>query len=95
MRHSERGMLLAVLLVAVLGVSSVSHLVDHGSSDGRLAWALTVASSCGNAILEPGEQCDPPGSITCPPGSATPAFLACSPDCTCPRSSSTTSSATR
>jgi len=42
-----------------------------------VAWAQT-ASSCGNAILDPGEQCDPPGSATCPSG-----FNACSATCTC------------
>src|SRR4029077_1269780 len=47
-----------------------------------LAWAQ--ASSCGNAILEPGEQCDPPGSISCPPGSPAGAILPCNAECTCP-----------
>jgi len=42
------------------------------------------ASSCGNAIIEPGEQCDPPGSITCPPGSPAGAFQACTANCQCP-----------
>src|SRR5262245_44909400 len=45
-----------------------------------LAWAQV--SSCGNAILDPGEQCDPPGS-PCPPGSPGGAMLTCSSDCTC------------
>lgn len=47
-----------------------------------LAWAQV--SSCGNAILEPGEQCDPPGSISCPPGSPAGAILPCNAECMCP-----------
>jgi hypothetical protein len=84
MRHSQGKTLLAVLLVAVLGVAVLGRITDRGSSDGQLAWAQVAASSCGNAILEPGEQCDPPGSITCPPGSPASAFLPCNANCTCP-----------
>jgi len=84
MTHSQGKTLLATLLVAVLGVAVLGRITDRGSSDGQLAWAQVAASSCGNAILEPGEQCDPPGSITCPPGSPADAFLACSANCTCP-----------
>jgi hypothetical protein len=72
------------LLVAVLGVAVLGRITDRGSSDGQLAWAQVAASSCGNAIVEPGEQCDPPGSITCPAGSPASAFLPCSATCTCP-----------
>jgi hypothetical protein len=39
---------------------------------------------CGNNVLDPGEVCDPPGSITCPPGSPAGAFLACNAECQCP-----------
>jgi hypothetical protein len=46
--------------------------------------SASAQSSCGNAFLEPPEECDPPGSITCPPGSPLGAFLPCNPDCTCP-----------
>ena len=67
-----------------------------------IALALTVLavgiasaqSSCGNAFLEPPEECDPPGSITCPPGSPAGAFLPCNPDCTCPTVPTTTSTVT-
>jgi hypothetical protein len=52
--------------------------------------AANAASSCGNAFLEPPEECDPPGSISCPPGSPLGAFLACNVDCTCPALPSTT-----
>ena len=44
---------------------------------------LSAQPSCGNGIIDPGEDCDPPGSITCPPGSPAGAFLPCNPDCTC------------
>ena len=84
MRNGQRWTLLAVLLVAVLGVAVLGRITDRGSSDGQLAWAQVAASSCGNAIVEPGEQCDPPGSITCPAGSPASAFLPCSATCTCP-----------
>jgi hypothetical protein len=48
------------------------------------ATTTTTISLCGNGILEGAEQCDPPGSITCPPGSPAGAFLPCNLDCTCP-----------
>ena len=55
--------------------------------------STTLASSCGNAILDPGEDCDPPGNLTCPdPSSPGGAFLACNSDCTCPGASTTTTS---
>src|SRR6185436_8377952 len=41
-------------------------------------------SSCGNAFLDPGEECDPPGSTSTQcPSSPAGAFLRCNPDCTC------------
>jgi hypothetical protein len=42
-----------------------------------------VPAACGNDVLEAGEECDPPGSISCPPGSPGGAFLPCNADCTC------------
>jgi hypothetical protein len=40
---------------------------------------------CGNQIVEPGEDCDPVGSLTCPnPGSPGGALLECAPGCQCP-----------
>ncbi len=42
------------------------------------------AQTCGNDVVESGEDCDPPGSLTCPdessPGGS---FVACNADCTC------------
>jgi hypothetical protein len=73
-------LLLPVALVSVIGLRFLVGETQPPVS--AVAWAQ--ASSCGNAILEPGEQCDPPGSITCPPGSPASAFLPCNQDCTCP-----------
>ncbi|HJQ84248.1 MAG TPA: hypothetical protein VKA21_09245 [Candidatus Binatia bacterium] len=63
---------LAVLILAVLALPT--------RDTPRVAWA---ASSCGNAIIEAGEQCDPPGAIQCPPGSPANAFLPCQANCSC------------
>ena len=60
-------------LVALLTVAAVPVLAAP-------AWAQV----CGNSIVEPPEECDPPGSISCPPGSPGGAFQACGADCTCP-----------
>ena len=67
-------LLLPVALVIVIGLRFVAG--DQQPPMSAVAWAQ--ASSCGNAILDPGEQCDPPGSATCPSG-----FQACSATCTC------------
>jgi hypothetical protein len=48
------------------------------------------ASPCGDGVIDAGEECDPPGSTGCPPGSPAGAFLACNEDCTCPTLSTTT-----
>jgi hypothetical protein len=50
----------------------------------------TLPSACGNGHLDPGEQCDPPGSRTCPPGSPAGAILDCLPGCVCPGGTTTT-----
>lgn len=43
------------------------------------------AQSCGNAVVESGEDCDPPGSLSCPDDSSPEeSFVACAQDCTCP-----------
>ena len=56
--------------------------------------AVHAVSSCGNAFLEPPEECDPPGSISCPAGSPAGAFLVCNVDCTCPPLPTTTTTST-
>ena len=82
MKRPRRFTLLALMSLAVLAV-----LILRSATGGRPALGDPVAwaqeSSCGNAIIDPGEECDPPGSLTCPPGSATGSF-ACGSDCTCP-----------
>jgi len=82
MRWARRSVLL-VVLPAALWFPALLIVGSGGSaSHDPVAWAQ--ASSCGNAILEPGEDCDPPGSVSCPPGSPSGAVLACNADCTCP-----------
>ncbi|HYV57101.1 MAG TPA: hypothetical protein VE911_06135 [Candidatus Nitrosopolaris sp.] len=44
-----------------------------------------ITPVCGNGIREAGEQCDPPGSLTCPPINPGGANLACQAGCVCPR----------
>src|SRR5262245_19494261 len=60
-------------LVALLTVAAVPVLTAP-------AWGQV----CGNSMVEPPEKCDPPGSISCPPGSPAGAFQACGADCACP-----------
>src|SRR5262245_9245351 len=46
----------------------------------------TAPPVCGNGIVEAGEECDPPGSASCPnPNSSAGAFLECDDECRCPR----------
>src|SRR5579862_6040638 len=55
----------------------------------------TQAPVCGDNVVEPGETCDPPGSLVCPdPASPTGAFLACRSDCRCPGEPTTTTTTT-
>jgi hypothetical protein len=49
----------------------------------------TTPAVCGNGQIESGEQCDPPGTLSCP-GSVGGAFLACNANCTCPGGPTTT-----
>src|SRR5262249_52049613 len=59
--------------------------VTMGGGDDECAGA-----QCGNGQLDAGEQCDPPGSATCPSGSAGGAMLECQAGCVCPGGATTT-----
>lgn len=45
---------------------------------------------CGNEVLDPDEECDPPGSLSCPPSTPGGAFLECDLNCRCPDAETTT-----
>src|SRR5215813_6619321 len=82
MRDRRMFLVAATFLAAIM--LPAARLLTHvpgDVGDVQPAWA---ASSCGNAIVEPPEQCDPPGSITCAAGSPFGAFLPCNVDCICP-----------
>jgi hypothetical protein len=81
---NRKSLVLSIVLPMALLLLPALVLMRPGASPtlSPLAWAQV--SSCGNAILDPGEECDPPGSISCPPGSPAGAILACNSDCTCP-----------
>src|SRR5215470_16988054 len=75
-------------IVCTTSTSTSTSSTTSTSSSSTTTTSTSSTSSttlrCGNGVIDPGEQCDPPGSITCPPGSAGGAFLPCNPDCTCP-----------
>src|SRR5207247_7075771 len=49
-------------------------------------WTTTTTSPavCGNGQREAGDECDPPGSLTCPPINPGGANLTCLSGCACP-----------
>src|SRR5262245_8615580 len=69
--HAATGIVALALAGIVVGI------VTLGDGGARDAWAQT--SSCGNGVVEPGEDCDPPGSACGSPGGG---FL-CSSSCGC------------
>src|SRR5262249_26747647 len=91
MRDRRHLFVVAALLgvIALLGARLLTRIV---TAVGEPPDALPA--TCGNGIADPPEQCDPPGSITCPPGSPAAAFLPCSGNCTCPTPTTTTTSTT-
>src|SRR5262249_14208966 len=46
--------------------------------------STTLPHTCGNGTVEPGEDCDPPWSGTCPPRGPGHVNRECQDDCTCP-----------
>src|SRR5262245_50664091 len=75
-------------LFVVSVVVLIAALMRFGGGAGAPLPAWAQASSCGNAIVEPPEQCDPPGNVGQCPGSPGGSFLPCNLDCTCPPVSS-------
>lgn len=71
-------------LFVVSVVVLIAALMRFGGGAGAPLPAWAQASSCGNAIVEPPEQCDPPGNVGQCPGSPGGSFLPCNQDCTCP-----------
>jgi len=63
-------------------VTTTSTSTSTSSSTSSSSTTSTLPL-CGNGVLDGSEQCDPPGSITCPVGSPGGAFLPCSQICTC------------
>ena len=51
---------------------------------GTTTTTTTTPAVCGNGQREAGEQCDPPGSLTCPPINPGGANLTCLAGCACP-----------
>jgi len=52
----------------------------------------TTTPLCGNGVIDPGEECDPPWSRTCPARGPGHIMRECQDDCTCPTTTSTISS---
>src|SRR5262249_60792362 len=80
MRDRRMFLVAATFLAAIM--LPAARLLTHVPGDVGEVQPAWAASSCGNAIVEPPEQCDPPGSLTCPSG--LPVSQACSGNCTCP-----------
>ncbi len=74
------------LHVVVNNVADVRVSTSHAD----ITCAAQQATCCPNGVVDPGEDCDPPGSNTCP-GSVPPQ---CNADCTCPAGLTTTTTST-
>jgi hypothetical protein len=73
-----------VLVTFGIGAVVLIALMRFGGGDGTPPPAWAQVTSCGNGFLDPGEQCDPPGSLTCPSGITGGGNVPCNPNCTCP-----------
>jgi hypothetical protein len=71
--------------------TTIATTTSSSTSTSTSSTTTTVAPTCGNSILEAGEDCDPPGMLTCPAASPGGAFVACSQACTCPQPTTSTS----
>ncbi len=92
--RDHRKLFVAATFAAAIVLPAARLLLTRvvtGVAGPRVAWAVLA---CGNGTIEAGEECDPPGSVTCPPGSPAMAFLACTGNCTCPTTTTTTTSTT-
>src|SRR5262245_37862498 len=101
---TQRGQCLSSVLAACrageisCGVATTTTTSPTTSTTAATATSTTSAPTtttspgpvCGNGIVEPGEQCDPPGSLTCPPASPGGAMLECQPGCVCGSTTTTT-----
>ena len=70
--------------------STSSTSIEASTSTSSTSTTSTTSPLCGNSMPDPGEQCDPPGSLTCPPTSPGGAFTECAADCSCPGVPTTT-----
>ena len=71
-----------------------SCVPDPCATTGSTTTTSTVPPLCGNGILDPGEQCDPPWSRTCPARGPGHIQRECQDDCTCPTNAVTTTTST-
>ncbi len=86
------GTILAVKRKIALRPGSVNGSVISGRDIAIVAGARVTCSSgacpvCGDGIVQPPEQCDPPGSFCrggCNPATGICVDISCTPDCTCP-----------
>src|SRR5262249_3692837 len=62
-----------------------------GTTETTTSTTSTTLTRCGDGTIDPGEECDPPGSATCPGGRAGGA-PPCRPACQCPAVTSPPSS---
>jgi hypothetical protein len=78
------------------GTTTTTSTTTSSSSSTAPASTTTTTlggAVCGNGIREGSEECDPPGSFTCPGGSPGGAFM-CDSECTCGGLSTTTTTTT-
>jgi len=65
--------------------TTITTTTTSTSSTAGTTTTTVITPVCGNGVREAGEQCDPPGSLTCPPINPGGPNLACDAGCNCPR----------